>query len=417
MEDPEAQTTPAEFAETAAMSERTLQRRFLAQTGQTLTQWRHHVRMAAALTHLERGEAIPAVAHRAGYASTSSFTRAFAQHHGTIPSNVRTPTGTAPDTAPPPYPAPLTRRGLRLTPSRTEPEGVEDLALSLLLTDSAPPGDVPELDPRAQPGAAASRTAEPPPIPATATWPRINSAHVAIWVFRGRATIELPGRVLHLAEGDATIVPAGYATSVTTAPGGLLLPLGFRVAAGLALPPEAVRVTSFDADAEPALLHHVIATYSALHPPGYPAEQIFDLLATGPADAHPPRPLDVIELAARVARAPHLPDPLEALATELGLSLEDARRSVKDQTGLDARTWLRIKRMTHARELLLCGLPIAVVARTVGYAHQSSFSRAFAAVHGQSPQALLSEDAEAAIVDARRTAQHLGATLTRPRSA
>ena len=65
---------------------RTLERRFLADTGLTLGRWRQQRRLHQALEHLATGKAIKAVAAAAGYGTPSAFVAAFRKLFGTTPA-------------------------------------------------------------------------------------------------------------------------------------------------------------------------------------------------------------------------------------------------------------------------------------------------------------------------------------------
>lgn len=84
--DPSDDRSVGDLAEAAHASVRTIERAFLAQTGQTLREWRTRNRMDAAAEMLRRRVSPEAVAHRVGYASVSAFRRAFKTHHGMTPS-------------------------------------------------------------------------------------------------------------------------------------------------------------------------------------------------------------------------------------------------------------------------------------------------------------------------------------------
>lgn len=68
------------------MSERTLMRRFRAETGVTLGQWRAQARMLRALELLAQGEPVTQVALAVGYESTSAFIGIFREQFGVTPS-------------------------------------------------------------------------------------------------------------------------------------------------------------------------------------------------------------------------------------------------------------------------------------------------------------------------------------------
>lgn len=74
------------WAESLNMSPRTLMRRFRAETGVTLGQWRTQARMLCALERLAQGEAVTQVALAVGYESTSAFIGSFREQFGVTPS-------------------------------------------------------------------------------------------------------------------------------------------------------------------------------------------------------------------------------------------------------------------------------------------------------------------------------------------
>ncbi|WP_420998193.1 helix-turn-helix domain-containing protein [Cupriavidus sp. 30B13] len=73
------------WAARIGMARRTLTRRFQAETGWSLAQWRQQLRMLAAMERLVAGESVTAVALGLGYASVSSFIALFKRYTGTTP--------------------------------------------------------------------------------------------------------------------------------------------------------------------------------------------------------------------------------------------------------------------------------------------------------------------------------------------
>lgn len=82
---PEQQTTLAHWSEKFGVTEKTLTRLFLRDTGLTFRTWRQRLRLLGALTPLERGERVTDVALACGYDSTSAFIAAFRQQFGETP--------------------------------------------------------------------------------------------------------------------------------------------------------------------------------------------------------------------------------------------------------------------------------------------------------------------------------------------
>ncbi len=82
----------ARLAAENGTSLRTLQRRFLLETGMGLSEWRQGARLMAPAASLLQGESVTSGALDAGYASTSAFITAFRSRFGQTPGAFRTGT-------------------------------------------------------------------------------------------------------------------------------------------------------------------------------------------------------------------------------------------------------------------------------------------------------------------------------------
>lgn len=82
---PEQQTTLAHWSQKFDVSEKTLSRLFLRETGLTFRAWRQRLRLLGALTPLEQGARVTDVSLACGYDSTSAFIAAFRQQFGDTP--------------------------------------------------------------------------------------------------------------------------------------------------------------------------------------------------------------------------------------------------------------------------------------------------------------------------------------------
>jgi AraC-like DNA-binding protein/quercetin dioxygenase-like cupin family protein len=82
---PERATTLQEFAARLGVSDKTLSRLFLQQTGLSFRAWRQRLRILAALPLLERGDRVTDVAIACGYDSMSAFIAAFRWFAGVTP--------------------------------------------------------------------------------------------------------------------------------------------------------------------------------------------------------------------------------------------------------------------------------------------------------------------------------------------
>jgi AraC-like DNA-binding protein len=77
------------IARDASASLRTLQRRFVRETGLSLEAWRMRARLQHGVVCLAAGQSVTAAAIDAGYASPSAFIAAFKQAFGTTPARYR----------------------------------------------------------------------------------------------------------------------------------------------------------------------------------------------------------------------------------------------------------------------------------------------------------------------------------------
>lgn len=85
---PDVHVTNADWARAAAVSERTLDRRFRALTGVGPAGWRVRARLLSSLPALRRAS-VTDVAGRLGYATPAAFTAAFSKAFGAPPSRFR----------------------------------------------------------------------------------------------------------------------------------------------------------------------------------------------------------------------------------------------------------------------------------------------------------------------------------------
>lgn len=86
LDDPAKRWSLGEWAQWAGVSERTLSRRFVTETGFTYTIWRQRARMMRALEMLAEGETVTNAAFDLGYDSVSAFIALFKRTLGVTPS-------------------------------------------------------------------------------------------------------------------------------------------------------------------------------------------------------------------------------------------------------------------------------------------------------------------------------------------
>ncbi len=85
LDDPACDDDVSALAARVSTSRRTLERRFLAETGMSVGRWRTQVRVQAAVRRLADGTSVTRVAGDVGYATPSAFAAAFRQVLGTSP--------------------------------------------------------------------------------------------------------------------------------------------------------------------------------------------------------------------------------------------------------------------------------------------------------------------------------------------
>jgi AraC-like DNA-binding protein len=83
--DPADPRSLADWARAAGASQRTLERLFRQETGQSFREWRQRLRLQAALAHLTAGEPVTSVAFAVGYDSPSAFIAMFGKAMGETP--------------------------------------------------------------------------------------------------------------------------------------------------------------------------------------------------------------------------------------------------------------------------------------------------------------------------------------------
>ena len=105
--EPQLQARLADWAQRIGMSERSMTRLFLAETGLTVNQWRRQLHVLTALRQLSDGQRIQTVADALGYESAPAFVTMFRKAVGTSPRRFLAQRSAPPQPAwprPPPVP-------------------------------------------------------------------------------------------------------------------------------------------------------------------------------------------------------------------------------------------------------------------------------------------------------------------------
>lgn len=85
-EEPAAWQTLTQWASHFAMSERSLARLVVKETGLSFRRWRHQLQLIVALQHLIGGKSVQQVAQSLGYDSTTAFITMFRKGLGQTPA-------------------------------------------------------------------------------------------------------------------------------------------------------------------------------------------------------------------------------------------------------------------------------------------------------------------------------------------
>ncbi|WP_176387294.1 helix-turn-helix domain-containing protein [Leucobacter sp. 7(1)] len=331
-DDPDLNVADAIDAAVAGWSVRTVQRRFAAETGLTLSAWVRRARISAAADLIARGRSIEWVAHRVGYRSVAGFTRGFAEVAGLTPGQWRRAVHTPTD-------------------------GTAELRV---------------------PGSWERRTHR--------TWSRVNGAHIAVWAADGPVQITTGTRAVTLQPGEAVILPAGVPNDILIPPGSLLLPLGFRSgeSGAIGAPLQPAQLGRWGCTAALRAVESMLAAYTRVGTHLVDPARGFRAVLTG-SQQSPVNDEDAILAALSSLVARDSTSSGTDLAAQLGVSERELRRIVLERAGDSFPAWLRRSRMTRARNRLGAGESSSEISRTLGYAHLPAFSRAFRAVHGAGP--------------------------------
>lgn len=334
-DDPDLNVADAVNAAVAWWSLRTVQRRFAAETGMTLSAWVRRARVSAAAEFLARGRDIEWVAHRVGYRSVAGFTRSFTEVAGLTPGQWR-------------------------RAAHTPADNTAELRV---------------------PASWERRTQH--------TWSRVNGAHIAVWAADGPSRITVGTEERTLLPGEAVILPAGVRNEVLIPPGSLLLPIGFRSGRSSAIgaPDRPAQLGVLGAAAALDTVESMLAAYTRVGTLGVdPARGFSEVLSRSTQRAASEQDAVMATLAS-LASSQAAINTAEA-AQALGIAERELRSIVLARTGEPFAAWLRRSRMTRARNQLNSGHTASEVSRTLGYAHLPAFSRAFRAVHGTGPSAV-----------------------------
>lgn len=330
----------------AGWTPRTLQRRFLSETGLTPSQWQQRHRVDRAISLIAAGKTLGAAANAVGYQTVDGLGRQFRRYTGLSPEQWR-------------------RR--------------QESSFSAPQLDEAPPFES---------------------VSEQRTWFRVNGAHVAVWMMRGGATLTLGDRTVRVAEGEAITLPAGLPNTISIDRGSLMLPLGFRAAREM---PELTPISPVDVSSLPEadLIQAVVASYTSIRPPGFDPRTGFEYAQehlpqhggpvipnaeVAPADLNAEAVLAY--LAGGLASGAIREATLAECARWLNLPERRVGELITQHTGLGFAQWTRASRMSRARAMLHRGEAAATISRTLGYAHLPAFSRAFRDVHGVPPTSL-----------------------------
>jgi len=217
--------------------------------------------------------------------------------------------------------------------------------------------------------------------------------HELLWHVGGSFRVEVRGRSWAVGPGTGVWVAAGELHRTTGAPP---YRCGWALIDTAACPATWSRTTPVAVDPLLAGLLDHLASSAADRVRTACEAVVLDLLATLLSTAAMELRLPEDERARRVVEA-LLDDPdhgwrLSDWAVEVGASSRTLSRVLLEQTGTTFGQWRAHARLRLAMALLAEGLPVAVVARRVGYRTPSAFVSAFRRLTGTTPGAYAGDE-------------------------
>ncbi|MTI45279.1 AraC family transcriptional regulator [Roseibium hamelinense] len=109
------------------------------------------------------------------------------------------------------------------------------------------------------------------------------------------------------------------------------------------------------------------------------------MLPAAPLQLPMPKDKKLRDVCERIVRCPaHVPA-LKDAALQCAISTRSFERRMKDETGLNYRTWCRQVKLFRALELLACGRSVSDVSYKLGYEEPSAFVSTFRKAFGVTP--------------------------------
>jgi AraC-like DNA-binding protein len=215
-----------------------------------------------------------------------------------------------------------------------------------------------------------------------------HDTHQLVIASRGVLVMGIEGQAWVTPRSRGLWIPAGVEHSIDTLGHATMSALWFNAGSS---PLDWAEPTAFALTGlVRSLIEHVAAGPSAPSRPHAEA-LLFELMEPAPAPVTIDAPMPDDDRARRVAEAlrvdPADPRTLQEWGREVGASDRTLLRLFQAQTGLGFHEWRTRSRIVAALPLLADGLPVAVVARRVGYASAGSFGAAFHRTIGVTPSA------------------------------
>ena len=208
-----------------------------------------------------------------------------------------------------------------------------------------------------------------------------------LWVCRGEADIRIGARSCRLLQGEAIWVPAGISHRIEL-DAGAFFPMGNRYGR-VRIRVDELRIFTFPKDAENYLLHvHLAEYFDLMHPESPPTliDELFqEQFVSGIRDSASLTGA-VGSVAAVLRRNPADSRSLADWARALGTNPSALGKEFVSQTGATFPRWRAELRMKIARDLLCLGERPGDIARRLGYARPSAFTKVFTETHGIPPR-------------------------------
>lgn len=210
---------------------------------------------------------------------------------------------------------------------------------------------------------------------------------ILLWCRIGRAHVSVGGGRFAIRERDAVWIPPGFAVTIGSAPGTVVVPIAVhrRTSEKAAGEPLAVVVP---ARWQPVLLTAYARSLGFLHEDDDAPDLVAPLVPAGRASQlETPHPADpsMRAIAEAVAARPRASTSVQEHAATLGCTVRTFERRFRAETGLTFRDWRRRARVRAGLRAIAEGCAVAEASEVAGFDAASAFCRSVRELTGLTP--------------------------------